>query len=270
MSGFEKIFEQVFTITPSQVSFVIDPHRNEYADSGLSQEQLNKLATRGTNAHRQIGLEITNHKFLVKELPQHIQDFIHTYPSRTSSEITRSVQLAPNTYIRARTDHFIGNPPNCLCLENKPGKKRKSFGGLKGRYVLQAMLNGLTVSADQDYLPDTAIYMYNSKTLAILDPESIRPLLPQVRQIAISAARILGLHNQCQLLKTAGTIKKEASPGQPYLFYLDQLSSEYKSARTNIPEIRQSMIDERRNFFDPALDQFIQATKSRHIVKRCL
>jgi len=145
-------------------------------------------------------------------------------------------------------------------LEIKPGKTDQPYGGIKGRYVLQAVLNGLTVSSDQDY-PDVAIYLYNSAKLITLNRSYLLTLLPQVRKIAISTGRILSLDKQYRLLKKAGTLKRKASKNQAYLFYQDQFSQEYQLAHTDIPAIRQNIIDERRYNFDPCLSQFNQALK---------
>ncbi len=244
-------FDKPITITPTSVIGVFDPRQREYTH--VNQSQANEAAIKGRIIHRLIELSLTHHQ----DNPDPLTSFIRRYPSPISIERTYSVNLGPNITLWAKPDLVVGRPgQNCLCLEIKPGKKGKPVGGLQGRYVLQTVLNGLTISLRSP--PDLALFLYHSDTIVKIDKPIRQDLVLLATTLAISAAKIISTQTLCDNLERMATQKRTTKTGQAYLFFHNQLSPEYQQSQTDLPLLHQTNIDERRNIFDPTLKQFIR------------
>jgi len=242
---------QPFIISPSRVIGVIDP-RN-YKFSRVDQQAAVKASIRGKIIHRLIELGLSHYQ----DNPDSLTRFVRRYLPPISTEKSHSVNLGSNVTLWAKPDVVVGNPgQNCLCLEIKPGKKANPVGGLQGRYVLQTVLNGLTIANPSP--PDLAIYLYNSETLVEISTYIRQDLFPLASIIAISAAKIISTDSICRDLKKIATYNRTTKTGQAHLFYPDQLSSEYRQSQTEYPSLVQSITDERRTVFDPTVSEFMR------------
>jgi len=243
--------DKPFTISPSRVIGVIDPRNHEF--SRVDQQAAVEASIRGKVLHQLIELGVSHHQ----DNPDPLTTFVRRYPPPISTEKPHSVDLGSNVILWAKSDVVVGNPgQNCLCLEIKPGKRDKPVGGLQGRYVLQTVINGLTLA--NPLPPDLAIYLYNSETLVEIGACIRQDLLPLASIIAISAAKIISTDSLCRDLKKMATHKRTTKTGQAYLFYPDQLSPEYRQSQTEYPSLVQSVIDERRTIFDPTVSEFMR------------
>jgi len=243
--------DRPFTISPSRVIGVIDPRNYEF--SRVDQQEAVEASIRGKIIHRLIELGLSHHQ----DNPDPLTRFVRRYSHPISTEKPHSVDLGSNVTLWAKPDVVVGNPgQKCLCLEIKPGKRGKPVGGLQGRYVLQTVINGLTLA--NPLPPDLAIFLYNSETLVEISTYIRQDLLHLASIIAISAAKIISTDSLCRDLKKMATHKRTTKTGQAYLFYPDQLSPEYRRSQTEHPSLVQSIIDERRTVFDPTLSKFMR------------
>ncbi len=242
--------DKPFTINPSTVINLVISQTHQFSEA--DRQMAVEASKRGRAIHKQIEYNLTHHH----DNPDYLTRFVwDNYPPPIATEKTYSVNLGSNVTLFAKPDIVSGNPgQNCLCLEIKPGKKGKPVGGLQGRYVFQAISNSISLSEHKP--ADVAIHLYESGRLVILSPDIQTRLVSLVRQIAVSASRIIYFEGYRHKLKDAGTIRRKKPDGQLYLFQPDQLSPEYLEARFDLHGLGAEIFEEYRSIFNPALAEF--------------